>query len=257
LCDTNNGEKDKNGKETGNVVIKSHIYFYGTKAVDATAAQVKETIEKIWNNAQGTVKIGKKTYCVKVEITYDIVSQAEAAKKALTNGEDALNNFVRIESRTTAGNDSRMNGNSGIFIAENIGNGSTEVAHEWGHSLGWYDAQDAHVGLTRRGTHDFRGYNKEGVHYPGIMTPAAANLVINDKINGDLFKMAFKHNPLLPFSQEGLTNKGWVNDFKRVAIAADISKILRNDLLTKGLPSYVGDITNELYNNKGKSLKKK
>lgn len=157
------------------MTIYSKIYFYGGAANEKNASIPANNIQTQWNAANGAVMYqGKEYKNVQFVILYEVVPEERAALLAKNNtGEnfDPQMNFARIESgkenkdlnnafdpdRNTKG------GNSFFFLAEDIVEGNTSQAHEYGHGLG-LTIHDNEVGLNYDPTIE----RAQG--QPGIMT---------------------------------------------------------------------------------------
>src|SRR5690606_10226931 len=101
---------------------------------------------------------------VKFSVSGEFVSEKDAEKLAKANGNNAENNFVRIEDGSKLKFKSSFYdtpGNGGYLITDELKKHSVD-AHEYGHGLGWYEAGEADGGR-----HDATIDN--GV--PGIMSP--------------------------------------------------------------------------------------
>ncbi|HEX7845452.1 MAG TPA: RHS repeat-associated core domain-containing protein [Chitinophagaceae bacterium] len=153
--------------EGGKMTIYSKIYFYGGSANKNTASIAAGNIQKQWNAANGTITYqGQEYKNVNHVVTYEVVSEERAQFLAKNNtGEnfDPQVNFARVESKQVAGDiPNQVTGekghagdNSMFLIAEDIYDGNTSQAHEYGHTLGL-------------STHDANLQKVEG--QPGIMT---------------------------------------------------------------------------------------
>jgi RHS repeat-associated protein len=150
--------------ENMTVTVKSTFYFYGDGANEEIANSVAASMQQMWNDAGGTMEIDGVEYSVQFEITGQAVTEDKAVELAEENGDNAQNNFIRLEDGSDLSEKSskmRRGGNSGYFITGEMNNKST-AAHEYGHSLNWFEAGEA-----TQGTHDYSV--KDGV--PGIMSP--------------------------------------------------------------------------------------
>ena len=165
-------------KENKTVTVTSHFYFYGSYATQAYADKAKDQIKKQWNDANGTIEIDGTEYSVVFNITGEVVSTQQAEKLAAENGDNVVNNFIRIASLSEGLKDSKGNlipssymissegspfasSNSGLFLIEDLQNLST-AAHEYGHGLGWFA-----FGGPDGGAHE---PEKRDDSEPGIMT---------------------------------------------------------------------------------------
>jgi hypothetical protein len=161
------------------LIIHSHIVTYGNAADETVSELIREEIETLWNEPGTTVLLGQTRFLVQFHIS-------AALKKEITELEvlqnlDPRNNFFRIE-EFAHGNISFVDGlgcNTGYFKLENLYQGSTTAAHEYGHTLG----------LDHPTYLDLRG---QGV--PGIMYP-----------RGTLVDPPFQYDPTKPAGVTGGT----------------------------------------------------
>jgi hypothetical protein len=129
---------------------------------------------------------------------------------------DPLNNYFRIES-FVHGNISFVDGlgsNSGYFLLENLYEGSTTAAHEFGHTLG----------LDHPRYLDIRG---QGV--PGIMYP-----------RGTLVDPPFQYDPTKPAGVTG----GTMHPMYRKVKKEDVDSLQLNKLRFQNNKAIVGGFTN-------------
>jgi RHS repeat-associated protein len=218
-------KKDEDGNEY--VEISAKIYFYGDQSSDKFASSTAANIQKMWNDAGGTIDIDGKSYSVKFSITGENVTEKEATKLAEDNGNNAENNFVRVTDGTDLSFKSSFfdtPGNSGLFIASEMKNGSTD-AHEFGHGLGWFEK-----GEDQGGRHDVN--IDKGV--PGIMSPRGTP--VSDKYG---------------YGGQPAGSKT-MSPYRRTVLASDVTKL---NIDTKTLQSNgkvnVGTATNNIYNTNG------
>ena len=169
-------ELDKISKQ---LFIHSNILLYGTCASEALAQQCAEEIETMWNEPRATVNIKRETYTVVFVIKgylFDWLTPEDIFANL-----NPKNNYFRVE-EFVHGNISFVDGlgcNTGLFKLENLYEGSTTAAHEYGHTLG----------LDHPENIDIRG---KGV--PGIMYP-----------RGTLVDAQYQYEPDKPAGQKGGT----------------------------------------------------
>ncbi|WP_346236833.1 peptidase M10 [Niabella insulamsoli] len=164
-------------KET--VMIVSHLITYGYAASVEITEQIRDEIETMWNEPEGTIIVKGRTYHLRFRITGEY-KPAITPEEILTN-DDPRNNYFRIEA-FAHGNISFVDGlgcNTRYFKLENLYKGSTTAAHEYGHTLG----------LKHPVALDYRG---KGI--PGIMYP-----------RGTLVDPEFQYDPSIPAGQKGGT----------------------------------------------------
>ena len=141
---------------SGQLIIHSVLFFYGSAVDDAFASQVAKDISDHWNEPQGTVTINKKLY----RVVFDIegIWSKSLLPDMIFDNNNPRNNYFRIEAYAM-GNISFVDGlpcNTGYFKLENLLNNSTTAAHEYGHTLGL-----AHPEIL-----DIRGNGQPGIMYP-------------------------------------------------------------------------------------------
>jgi hypothetical protein len=183
--------------------IRSHIVIYGNAADELIAERIRSEIEQMWNEPVATIQIKGKEFALRFVIT-------AALNKELTDIEvyqnlDPRNNYFRVE-EFVHGNISFVDGlgcNSGYFKLENLYEGSTTAAHEYGHTLG----------LDHPKYLDIRGTGVPGIMYPrgtivdppyqydpfkpagvtgGTMHPMHRRVLLNDIEDLDLHKLDFE-----------------------------------------------------------------
>jgi hypothetical protein len=155
--------------DPGTLLIHSHLIIYGNAATESITSLLREEIETMWNEPQGTVLLDDQFMTVTFRIT--AAYKPEIADQEIIANMDPRNNYFRIE-EYVMGNISFVDGlgcNTGYFKLDNLYKGSTTAAHEYGHTLGLEHPRDL----------DIRG---EGV--PGIMYP-----------RGTLVDAQFQYNP--------------------------------------------------------------
>lgn len=170
------GEAEITGRE---IHVRSHIVTYGNAADDTVTERIRQEIESMWNEPQATVYMENIHYRVVFIITAECIPNLPELD--VLGNTDPQRNFFRIEG-FVHGDISFVDGlgcNTGYFKLENLYEGSTTAAHEYGHTLGL-----AHPRLT-----DIRG---QGV--PGIMYP-----------RGTLVDAAFQYDATLPAGSKGGT----------------------------------------------------
>ncbi len=182
------------------LVIHAELIFYGDAANDELSRQIARDVEDHWNEPQGIVQVSrgwfrKKRYRVIFNITGSF-DKALTPEIVFANTNPRLNYF-RIE-EYASGNISfvdGLNSNTGYFKLENLLNGSSTAAHEFGHTLG----------LDHPGDLDIRGKGMPGIMYP----------------RGTLVDPSFQYDPSAVAGGPG----GTMNPFHRKVLQDDISSL--------------------------------
>ena len=141
--------------QNNQITIFSHIITYGNAADPSVTSLIREEIETMWNEPQ-TIAFKNTTK----NITFRITAEYNPSLVPLDiyQNLDPCNNYFRIE-EFAYGNISFVDGlgcNSGYFKLENLYQGSTTAAHEYGHTLGLEHPNDL----------DIRGKGVPGIMYP-------------------------------------------------------------------------------------------
>jgi hypothetical protein len=196
------------------LIVFSHIITYGNAATAAITEQMREEIETMWNEPEGTIalKSGLCRVVFKITASFQPGVRAEEVYQNL----DPKINYFRIE-EFAHGNISFVDGlgcNSGYFKLENLYKGSTTAAHEYGHTLG----------LDHPKHLDIRG---EGV--PGIMYP-----------RGTLVDAVFQYDPSKPAGVTG----GTMHPMHRKVSQKDIEQLNFHKLRFTNKKAVIGQFTN-------------
>lgn len=194
--------------------VFSHIITYGNAADDAITERIREEIETMWNEPQGTVLLHNERYTVQFRITAEV--KKEITELEVLQNVDPRNNYFRIEA-FAHGNISFVDGlgcNSGYFLLENLYQGSTTAAHEYGHTLG----------LDHPKILDIRG---QGV--PGIMYP-----------RGTLVDAQYQYDPSKPAGVTG----GTMHPMHRRVKQEDIAALNLHKLFYQSSRAIVGEFSN-------------
>ncbi|MCX8018951.1 MAG: peptidase M10 [Chitinophagaceae bacterium] len=194
--------------------ISSHLIIYGNKASAELAELIREEIETLWNEPQGTVIIKGNSYRVIFQTTAQ--HRPDLTEREVLENVNPLNNYFRIE-EFAQGNISFVDGigcNTGYFKLENLYKGSTTAAHEYGHTLG----------LDHPENLDLRG---KGV--PGIMYP-----------RGTLVDPPYQYNPSMPAGAPG----GTMHPMYRKVLPEDILSLKLEKRQFTNRKAVVGEFTN-------------
>jgi hypothetical protein len=140
----------------GSCLITANIITYGNAADPVVTERIRKEIEDMWNEPAAIVTISNLQLRVQFKITAEL--KPSITPEEIFSDVDPRNNFFRIE-EFVHGNISfvdGLNSNSGYFLLENLYEGSTTAAHEFGHTLG----------LDHPKYLDIRGKGVPGIMYP-------------------------------------------------------------------------------------------
>jgi hypothetical protein len=196
------------------IIIRSHIITYGNAADDVLTRRIRDEIETMWNEPNGMVTIQGDSFRVVFRITAEI--KKEVSELEILQNTDSRINYFRIEEYVN-GNISFVDGigcNTGHFKLENLYEGSTTAAHEYGHTLG----------LEHPKLLDLRG---KGV--PGIMYP-----------RGTLVDPQFQYDPSRPAGTQG----GTMHPMYRKVFQQDIEQLKLHRLPFQNKKAIIGEFTN-------------
>lgn len=201
-------------KDNHTITISSHIITYGSAATEELTERIRKEIGTMWNEPEGFIYLGKERYHIIFNISAEI--KKEISELEILQNDAPRNNFFRIE-KFAHGSISFVDGlgcNSGYFLVENLYEGSTTAAHEYGHTLG----------LDHPRYLDIRG---EGV--PGIMYP-----------RGTLVDPQFQYDPAVSAGMKG----GTMHPMYRKVRQKDIEQLNLHKLRFQNNKSVLGDFTN-------------
>lgn len=196
------------------ILIHSHIYTYGDAADEVLTERIRYEIESMWNAPQVLIQYRDNNYRVIFNITASLaknISEIEVLQNT-----NPRNNYFRIEEYVT-GNISFVDGlscNTGFFKLENLYEGSTTAAHEYGHTLGLEHPQNV----------DLRGKGRPGIMYP----------------RGTLVDPQYQYDPSIPAGQTG----GTMHPQYREVQEQDIRNLRIHRLDFSKKVSVIGDFTN-------------
>lgn len=202
--------------DTGNriITIHSHIITYGNEASEEITERIRSEIENMWNEP------GALLYFQHMHIRVIFRTTAEV-KRDITELEvlqntDPRNNYFRVE-KIVHGDISFVDGlgsNSGYFKLDNLYQGSTTAAHEYGHTLGLPHPNDL----------DYRGRGTPGIMYP----------------RGTLVDPQYQYDPLKPAGVTG----GTMHPMHRRVNQHDVDDLKLNRLDFINNRAIVGEFTN-------------
>lgn len=195
------------------IVVRAHIILYGSAASALLASDMAFAIQRHWNEPQAMLNINELTLPLKFEI-WGSYQPALTDLEVISNL-DVRKNYFRVEFFSSQ-HISYVDGigcNTGYFKYDNLLNGSTTAAHEFGHTLG----------LVHPKVLDIRG---KGV--PGIMYP-----------RGTITDPAFQYDPAVKPLEPG----GTLNPFKRKVLIEDIDMLHIDRLKFKNNKAILGEFS--------------
>lgn len=209
------GEIELN-KEEQVITIYSDFYLYGDLATEALAKEFTQEIEGLWNEPEGIIELGEINYFVQFKMK-GLYSPKLSVEDVLSNT-NPRNNYYRVEDFSPL-NISWVDGigsNTGYMFIENLYNGSTTGAHEYGHSLGLDHPENLVI---------------IGKGRPGIMYP-----------RGTLVDAEFQYDPHVKPGEKG----GTIHPMYRRVLQADIDNLNLPKLIKKN-QNYIGQFTSQFH----------
>lgn len=194
--------------------IHSHIITYGGEANPFITEQIRQEIESMWNEPGGLVTIKGEAYRIIFRITAEYREQLSELE--VFQNLDPRNNYFRIEafSHNHISFVDALGCNSGYFILENLYEGSTTAAHEYGHTLG----------LEHPDELDIRGKGQPGIMYP----------------RGTLVDPAFQYDPAIAAGEKG----GTLHPRFRKVLQQDTEALKLHRLRFENDRTILGEFTN-------------
>ncbi len=196
------------------IAICSLIVTYGNAASEEVTERIRKEIENMWNEPAVTIYFHHTHFSVQFQITSELKKDLD--QMDVLQNINPRNNYFRIEN-FIHGNISFVDGlgcNTGFFLLENLYDGSTTAAHEYGHTLGL-----AHPKIL----------NIQGEGKPGIMYP-----------RGTLVDAAFQYDPSKPAGVTG----GTMHPIHRSVKQEDIENLQLQKLRFENNKAVVGGFTN-------------
>lgn len=196
------------------ILLHARIITYGGASDPEVTERMRREMETLWNEPAASVFLNKRAWRVHFNISAEW-------KPSLTNLEvisniNPRNNYFRVE-EFAAGNISFVDGlgsNTGYFKLENLYEGSTTAAHEFGHTLGLPHPADL----------DYRGRGRPGIMYP----------------RGTLVDPQYQYDPSRPAGTTG----GTLHPMHRRVNEADIQSLPFSHLEYKNGFALLGEFTN-------------
>lgn len=178
-------------------LVRSHLVTYGSAADVEITERIRHEIEWMWNEPFRNKAEESVIPSVRFEISAQYSPNLDQLE--VISNCDPLVNFFRIEP-TALGNISFVDGigcNTGYFQLDNLYEGSTTAAHEYGHTLGLPHPDDL----------DLRGQGQPGIMYP----------------RGTLVDPEFQYNPSAVAGDN--TNGGTMHPRFRKVLPEDIRQL--------------------------------
>ncbi len=182
------------------LILHAELVLYGTAASAELAYELGEDVERHWNEPRAKVFFRHRETPVIFRIKG--VYAPQLVDIDVIGNTNASRNFFRIE-RFAHGNISfvdGLNSNTGYFKLDNLLNGSTTAAHEFGHTIGLGHPEDL----------DIRGHGVPGIMYP----------------RGTIVDPEYQYDP----SARPLAPGGTMDPYKRKVLVEDV-QALRFDRL--------------------------
>jgi len=197
------------------LIIYSNIITYGNAADPLITESIRDEIETMWNDPKASLSYNSLMLMVVFRI--NAWFQRDITPIEVYQNLDPRNNYFRIE-EFAHGSISFVDGlgcNSGYFKLENLYQGSTTAAHEYGHTLGLHHPDDL----------DLRG---KGI--PGIMYP-----------RGTLVDAQYQYNPSGAAGDS--SNGGTMHPKNRKVLKNDIAQLKLHKLDFENGKAVIGEFT--------------
>jgi len=197
------------------LIIYSNIITYGNAADPLITESIRDEIETMWNEPKASLNY--KSLMLNVIFRINAWLQPDITPIEVYQNLDPRNNYFRIE-EFAHGSISFVDGlgcNSGYFKLENLYQGSTTAAHEYGHTLGLHHPDDL----------DLRGKGNPGIMYP----------------RGTLVDAQYQYNPSGTAGDS--SNGGTMHPKNRKVLKNDIAQLKLHKLDFENGKAVIGEFT--------------
>jgi hypothetical protein len=201
--------------DQGILWISSIFVLYGDAANQQLSTVMAEEVAGSWNAPRAMIRLKGFEYRVQFKIRGEYAP--DISPDDIHGNLDPAMNFFRVEdfSRLHISFVDEIGCNTGYFLHENLTNGSTTAAHEYGHTLG----------LLHPAYLDIRGQGRPGIMYP----------------RGTWVDAAFQWDPKVPAGTKG----GTLKPHYRVVLSSDIASLgLEKLRFNRAGKAVIGDFTN-------------
>jgi hypothetical protein len=200
------------------IQIHSWIITYGNGATESLTAYIRDEIETMWNEPKANIRLNNDFW--KLQFVINAYMRKNLTAADVEQNVNPKNNYIRIE-EFAHGNISYVDGlgsNTGYWKLENLYQGSTTAAHEYGHTLGLPHPADL----------DYRGKAAPGIMYP----------------RGTLVDAAFQYNPNALAGEPG----GTMHPMHRKVRQEDIEMLGLQNLRFQNNAAIIGNFTSVWHN---------